>query len=130
MAVPAAVIAAAGAAALLYYTGFREPNSSRRRRHQALRTDEEDEDGQGSPKRVKRAPLSRFARLSRFFAERVPDRPPTTCVEAAAMMANSIRLVCRETFGKWGFSDLVFGLAFVWRRRKVTAVGPGWEQAS
>ncbi|CAI5524397.1 unnamed protein product [Closterium sp. Naga37s-1] len=120
MAVVGAVAAAAGAAAFVYYTGFAEsPLFPRlRRRKDGSEWGGSDSDrvhGSGGGSGGRR---EGWRKRRRSVGLRGPDRPPATLAETAAMLAAAVRFLFVETLGKWPLTDLLFGVAFLLRRRK------------
>ncbi|CAI5949969.1 unnamed protein product [Closterium sp. NIES-65] len=120
MAIVGAVAAAAGAAAFVYYTGFAEsPLFPRlRRRKDGSESGGSDSDrvhGSGGGSGGRR---EGWRKRRRSMGLRGPDRPPATLAETAAMLAAAVRFLFVETLGKWPLTDLLFGVAFLLRRRK------------
>ncbi|GJP77177.1 hypothetical protein CLOP_g7607 [Closterium sp. NIES-67] len=120
MAVVGAVAAAAGAAVFVYYTGFAEsPLFPRfRRRKDGSESGGSDSDrahGSGGGSGGRR---EGWRKRRRSVGLRGPDRPPATLAETAAMLAAAMRFLFVETLGKWPLTDLLFGVAFLLRRRK------------
>ncbi|CAI5470731.1 unnamed protein product [Closterium sp. Yama58-4] len=125
MAVVGAVAVAAGAAAFVYYTGFAEsPLFPRlRRRKDGSESGGSDSDrvhGSGGGSGGRR---EGWRKRRRSVGLRGPDRPPATLAETAAMLAAAVRFLFVETLGKWPLTDLLFGVAFLLRRRKVRCSG-------